>query len=295
MCSGSPSWIERRAQAPVGRVRPGCEQLVQRVGPRLPVQARASDEHIVHLEHAGSNLLEARARGGRSRAGGTAPRARLEDLRRGKCRSSKATVLSRGAGAVCASSSSLGRTPSSARNASRAASSASPPLRAESVELGEFGFSVGHNFRLPWGCSFRIREDPGRGLSSSSDAAGRPRMRPVRSQSRSLGRRSPTCISGLRRRNMRSRDATFTYTNGRLSFGRVRAPRAGLSLRGAYRSRTGVLGFADPCLTTRPRRRAAVIVSAPTAPPRAPRRGRQRRSNTSTRFASFSTMCPSSS
>src|SRR5215471_7001506 len=39
----------------------------------------------------------------------------------------------------------------------------------------------------------------------------------------------------------------------------------GLSLRGAYRSRTGVLGFADPCLTTRPRRRAAVIVSAASA------------------------------
>src|SRR6185437_1221955 len=31
--------------------------------------------------------------------------------------------------------------------------------------------------------------------------------------------------------------------------------------RGAYRSRTGVLGFADPSLTTRPRRPAADMVS----------------------------------
>src|ERR1700751_1075044 len=40
------------------------------------------------------------------------------------------------------------------------------------------------------------------------------------------------------------------------SLSRSLTPRRVVMRRGAYRSRTGVLGFADPCRTTRPRRRA---------------------------------------
>ena len=156
--------IERRAQAPVARLRAGGEQLVQRPRPRLPVQAGASDEHVVQLE-------DARADGRRNPerpSGAPARQERLRELgRKTFVQREPAELVGRrpvlavemtlvGVELFVGEEAFLGVQSVPGREQRLS------PLRAEEVELGAFRFPVGHTIRLQQPSLVRIREGRGR-------------------------------------------------------------------------------------------------------------------------------------
>jgi hypothetical protein len=137
------------------------------------VQPGAPDEHLVQLEHAGADR-----RRKPERAAGAPPRQeRLGELGREPFVEREPAELGRGCAVLVVKMTLVRRELLVRENTFLRAKRLSsrkqcfPPLRAEKVQLGAFGFPVNHTLRVHGADRFRISEDAG-GVGDFPQARG---------------------------------------------------------------------------------------------------------------------------